>query len=262
MIPKAINIGPFSFHLYGLLIALGVLLGWHIAKKRAHFYKIPEKLFDDLLLIVPLALSIIFARLYHVLDYRNIYFKNPISIIYIQNGGLGIWGAIFGAVLGIWIVSQIKKINLPNLLDLLAPSLALGQAIGRIGNWINQEGFGPPTNLPWGVYIDPASRPINYSQYTRFHPTFFYEAILDLIIFITLLVLSKKFKKSGQTFALYLILYALARFFVEFLRIDTWVARTVKVSQVISLATIGLGILIFLVQNRKKTSHKQGLDSH
>lgn len=252
MIPKAINIGPLSLHLYGLLIALGILLGWYIAKRRASSYKIPTKIFDDYILIVPLVSALIFARIYHVLDYRNIYLQNPVTVFYIQNGGIGIWGAILGAIIGVWIVAKIKKLNTLKLLDLFAPSLAIGQAIGRIGNWINQEGFGPPTNLPWAVYIDPQNRPIQYYDYSRFHPTFFYEAILDLIIFLILLALSKKFKKNGQIFAFYLIFYSVVRFGMEFLRIDTWVMSGIKIAQFISLLGIVSGSLIILSQKAKQ----------
>ena len=245
MIPSQFEIGPFSFHIYGFLIGIAIVIGWYVCKVRAKLYKIPQSIFEDSILLVPLLMAFIGARLYHVLDYRNVYFKDPITIFYVQNGGLGIWGGLLGTVLGLIIVSKVKKINIINALDLIAPALALGQAIGRLGNYINQEGFGPPTNLPWAVEIQAKNRPLQYILYSRFHPTFFYEAILDLLTFIILIYLSKKFKAPGRIFSLYLIFYSLSRFLVEFFRIDTWQISGIKVAQVLSVLTLILGITFF-----------------
>ncbi len=250
MIPSQIEIGPIVVHPYGFLIAVAIFLGWYIAKKRATLYKIPKSIFEDYILLLPLTTSLIGARLYHVLDYRYVYSQNPVSIFYIQNGGLGIWGGLVGFLIGLYIVTKVKKLNLLNILDLVAPSFALAQAIGRVGNWINQEGFGPPTSLPWAVYIDPKNRPLEFANATRFHPTFFYESILDLLIFILLLYLSKKLKQKGQIFAFYLILYSSARFALEFLRIDTWVAGGIKIAQLFCAIGVITGFLIVFLQNR------------
>ena len=246
MIPTSIHIGPLTFHLYGLVIALAILAGWYLAKKRAYIYKIPKSLLEDPILLLPLLLSIIGARTYHVLDYWTVYDLNPISIIYIQNGGLGIWGALSGIFIGFVIIAKVKKVNLIHVLDLAAPSVLLGQTIGRIANYINREGFGPPTQLPWGVSIPPENRPIQYIKSTHFHPTFFYEAAIDFVFFLLLLNLSRKFKKPGQTFALYLIFYSTGRFIVEFFRIDTATVGTIKVAQVLSVVAFLAGIFIFI----------------
>ena len=123
--------------------------------------------------------------------------------------------------------------------------MIFGQALGRIGNYINQEAFGPPTNLPWGVFIDKAHRPPEFQQFSRFHPTFFYEAALDLIFFVVLLYLTKKLKIPGQLFAAYLILYAFGRFFVEFTRTDTWTISGFKIAHLLSVIAIFVGIYIF-----------------
>lgn len=250
MPPNAINIGPFTIHLYGLIIGFSILIGWSLVKKRAHIYKIKKEVFDSWATFIPIILSIFFARIYHVVDYWDIYSQNPTQIIAIQNGGLGIWGAIFGGIVGIIIFSKINKINYLNLLDLVVPSMVLGQAIGRIGNWVNQEGFGPPTNLPWGVYIAQENRPQEYLLNSKFHPTFFYEAIVNLIIFFILIYFSKIFKDRGQIFGLYIILYSLNRFYMEFFRIDTWTISTIKIAQIISLVGIVLGTWLFLRQNK------------
>ncbi|MCR4277778.1 MAG: prolipoprotein diacylglyceryl transferase [Candidatus Curtissbacteria bacterium] len=293
MIPRSFEIGPLTLHLYGLVIALSILAGWALAKNRAHLYKIPKSLFDEPMLLTPLILGLIGARLYHVLDLWSHYSQNPSEILKIANGGLGIWGGLFGILVGFVLIAKIKKVKILSLLDLIAPSLMLSQSIGRFGNFINQEAFGPPTTLPWGVYIEPANRPIQYMEFSRFHPTFFYEAALDLLFFFILLYLSKpssshslpsssrtrgsrfsiwssislrpfltvsvversrmtiektlglNLKVPGQTFALYLILYAIGRFTVEFVRIDTWTISQIKVAQILAAVTILIGIFTF-----------------
>lgn len=246
MIPKQIDIGPFAFHLYGAVIGIAIFIGWFVSKKRAKLYKIPVNIFEDYLLILPLTSSLIGARAYHVADYWHVYNQNPISILYIQNGGLGIWGALIGAVIGLSIYCKIRKLDLLKVLDLCAPALVLGQAIGRIGNYINQEGFGPPTNLPWKVYIEPLNRPLNFLSDEYFHPTFFYEAILNLLSFFILIIIAKKQKKPGQVFSVYLILYALSRFVTEHFRIDTWIIQDLKVSYLFSAACLFLGVFTYI----------------
>lgn len=253
-----IKLGPFTLHLYGLIIAAAIFVGLYLAKRRAKIYHIAENNFEDPVLLIPLGLGLLGARLYHVLDYWHLYRENLVSILYITNGGLGIWGGLFGAVLGFYVVAKIKKIDFAKILDLAGPSLLLGQAIGRVGNWINQEGFGPPTNLPWSVYISPQNRPEQYASFSRFHPTFFYEAALDAIALAVLLYIEKKFPNriiSGQVFALYLIFYSISRFIVEFWRIDTATIGPVKVAHILSLTTLTVGIYIFL-RTRSDKSEK------
>ena len=244
MFPKVINIGPITFHLYGLIIALAIYIGYLLAQKRAHLYKIPPKLFEDPLLMLPLILALVGARIYHVLDYWQIYQQSPASILKIASGGLGIWGALAGLLLGFWVVSKVRKISLLSILDLAAPSVLLAQAIGRFGNYVNQEAFGPPTNLPWGVYISPENRPLQFLSATHFHPTFFYEAIIDFVFFVILLHLSKPSTVRGRTFALYLIFYSIGRFIVEFLRTDTATVGAVKIAQVLAALAFVIGLFL------------------
>ncbi|OGD86775.1 prolipoprotein diacylglyceryl transferase [Candidatus Curtissbacteria bacterium RBG_13_35_7] len=251
MFPRNINSGPLTIHLYGLIIAIAVYLGWYLAKKRASAYKIPPKIFEDPILLIPLFLAILGARFYHVIDYWSMYQTNLISTLYITNGGLGIWGGLLGLFAGLLVVSIIKKLSLLSILDLCAPSVILAQAIGRFGNYINQEGFGPPTNLPWGIFIEKSNRPAQYITSGYFHPTFFYEAILNFIFFIILLKLSVKLKINGQIFVLYLIFYSTIRFITEFWRIDTWVIGTVKIAQVMSISVFIIGISISLILKKR-----------
>src|SRR3990167_11185886 len=246
MLPRSIDLGPVSIHLYGLIIAIAVYAGWHLAKKRAHSYKIPTKIFNDPILLIPLVLSIIGARVYHVADNWQIYNTDPVTILYIANGGLGIWGAILGLFLGFAIVARVRKINLLSTLDLAAPSILLGQAIGRFANYFNQEGFGPPTDMPWGVFIEKQYRPQEFIASTHFHPTFFYESLLNFIFFIILLKISTRLKIKGQVFSLYLIFYSTTRFIVEFWRIDTATIGAVKIAHIIAIAVFLIGVWGFL----------------
>src|SRR3989304_8550857 len=251
MILRQISIGPLTIHVYGLVIAIAIFLGWVLAKKRAVIYAIPRKLFDDPILIIPLILAIATARVYHVVDYWDYYSNNLIRIFAIGNGGLGILGALAGMVLGFWIIARVTKVNFLSILDLAAPSILLGQAVGRFANFINQEGFGPPTGKPWGIFIDQAHRPAEYINSARFHPTFFYEAAINFITFIFLLFLSKKLKLPGQVFGLYLILYAVGRFAVEFWRIDTWMIGEVKVAHVVAILAFLIGIWLYFLRKRR-----------
>jgi len=251
MIPREISIGPLTIHIYGLVIAIAIFLGWVLAKKRAAIYKVPRKLFDDPILIIPLILAISGARIYHIADYWDYYQNNLDQILVIWNGGLGIFGAIAGALLGFWAVAKIKKIDIWKILDLSAPSLLLGQAIGRIANYINQEGFGPPTDKPWGIYINPENRPLQFISSTQFHPTFFYEAAINFIFFIILIILAKKLQR-GQSFSLYLIFYASSRFITEFWRIDTWTVGEVKVAHVVAVSVFLIGIWCYLGLSKRR----------
>lgn len=253
MIAPYFQIGPLKFHFYGLIIAVAIYVGYFLAKKRAKLYKIPYKIFDDPTLLLPLIFAIIAARLYHVLHLWSYYSQNLLKILALTNGGLGIWGGLFGAILGLFTISKIKKINFLSILDLASPSFMLGQAIGRIANWINQEAFGPPTSLPWKIFIEPDKRPDQYLAYSYFHPTFFYEAILDAVFFFVLLLAAKKLKRKGQIFALYLVLYGMGRFIVEFFRIDTWLISAFKVAHLLAILAIIVGLFIFAKSPKNTT---------
>lgn len=258
LIKPQIQIGFLTIHLYGLIIAASIYAGYLLTKKRSSAYRIPQKIFDDPILLLPLILAIVGARLYHVLDYWSIYSNNPVEIFYIANGGLGIWGAIAGLVLGFWFVAKVRNLNFLSVLDLVSPSLLLGQAIGRLGNYVNQEGFGPPTDKLWGIYISPEHRPYQFANLNYFHPTFFYEAALDIIFFVLLLYLSKKLNVKGQLFSMYLILYSIGRFISEFWRIDTATIGTLKVAHVLSVLTFVIGLLLFL-RGKNLTNEKGSL---
>ena len=146
---------------------------------------------------------------------------NPLDALKIWNGGLGIWGAVAGGVLGGYLVGRSRQVRFPAMLDAVAPGLAVAQAIGRLGNWFNQELFGRPTTLPWGLEIDERHRPTGYEQYATFHPTFLYELLWNLGVAGVLIWADRKWKLGhGKVFALYVVLYTAGRFWIEALRID------------------------------------------
>ena len=175
--------------------------------------------------MVAIPCGIIGARLYHVITDYQLYFgpgRHPIDALKIWHGGLGIWGAVALAVLGAWLVARRRRDRLPALLDAAAPGLLVAQAIGRLGNWFNQELFGRPSTLPWALEIAPQYRPAGYQQFATFHPTFLYELVWDLLAALVLIVVDRRYRLGrGKVFALYIVLYTAGRFWIEALRIDT-----------------------------------------
>jgi len=208
------------------------------------------------LLVVPL--GIIGARLYHIFDKWSYYSQHIIEIFAVWNGGLGIYGAVAGGVVGLVIYTRIYNVKcipqsgisfhstIYKLLDFLMPSLAIGQAIGRWGNFFNHEVFGGPTNLPWKWFIPENLRPEIWKNYSFFHPTFAYESLWALLGFILLIFLEKQLvtreRNSGLLTGFYAIWYGVGRFFFEFLRFDTAEVGGVKVAQVISLLLVVGGL--------------------
>lgn len=242
MDPVAFKIFGIEIMWYGVLISLGVLLGVIIALRECKRTKFKEdNLLDFLLIAIPSA--IIGARAYYVIFSWDYYSANPSEIINIRNGGLAIHGALIaGAIVGILFCKK-RKINVLELLDIVIPSVALGQAIGRWGNYINQEAFGGPTDLPWGIVVNGQ----------KVHPTFLYESIIDFAIFIFLIWFRKNKKAThGQVLSLYLILYSAGRFFVEGLRTDSLMFLGMRVAQLISLVFIIAGIALWMYLKKRK----------
>lgn len=243
---------------YGLIISIAIFVSIKVAEK------IIEKENEDVLWGLSLwtiVIGIIGARLYHVLDYFDFYFKSPVKIFYIWDGGLGILGAILGGAVGISVYLKIKGKKILPWLDLISVVMPLGQSIGRWGNFFNKEIFGKPTNLPWGIYISPEKRPLMFFQNEKFHPLFIYESILNLILFIILYRTYRKNRnelKSGFFISLYLIGYSVIRFALEFLRIDPWTIKMtsnliLNTAQTISILLIILSsAFIFIKKGNKK----------
>jgi phosphatidylglycerol---prolipoprotein diacylglyceryl transferase len=217
-----ISIGPFSIHLYGMMITIGVIMALVIAFIEAKRHGEQSSHLQSMALVV-IPLGIVGARLYHVIDQWDYYRQNPGLII--GGSGLGIFGAVIGGIIGVILYTKWKKISTLCWLDIIAPGLILAQAIGRWGNFFNQELYGYPTNLPWAIYIDPAHRVPGYEAYSQFHPLFFYEFLWDLAGFVLLMVIGRKLKDklvNGDTFLIYLMYYGTGRFFLEGLKIGVW----------------------------------------
>jgi prolipoprotein diacylglyceryl transferase len=217
-------VGAFPLRAYALCIIAGIIVAMVIGNRR---WRARGGSADSLetVLVLAIPFGIIGARIYHVLTDYELYFgagRHPVDALKIWNGGLGIWGAVAGGALGAYLVARRRGIRFPALLDALAPAVLVAQAIGRLGNWFNQELFGRPTNLPWGLEIAPQYRPAAYATATTFHPTFLYELLWNLLVALVLVVLDRRFRLGhGKIFTLYVALYSAGRFWIEALRVDT-----------------------------------------
>jgi prolipoprotein diacylglyceryl transferase len=217
-------IGPLPLRAYALCIIAGIIVAMIIATRR---WKARGGTADsmELMVVVGVPFGIVGARLYHVITDYELYFgpgRHPLNALKIWEGGLGIWGAIAFGVLGGYLVARRRRIAFPALLDAIAPAILVAQAIGRLGNYFNQELFGRPTTLPWALEIAPQYRPEGYAQFATFHPTFLYEMVWNLIAAALLVWLDRRFRLGhGKVFALYVLLYTGGRFWIEALRIDT-----------------------------------------
>ncbi len=243
--PESVTLGPFTVYFYSLFILLGLGLGYLLAKPEARRLRIPLEALR-MSILYGLLPGIAGARLYHVLDRFDYYAAQPAQVFALWNGGLAILGGLAGGLLGLWWFARRQRIRLLRLLDVWAPSVLLAQAIGRFGNWTNQEAFGPPTDAPWGVLIEPAHRPAEHTAATHFHPTFFYEAGLNLLGLALLLALRPRLRsKPGTVLGAYLVIYAAGRFAVEFYRFDTAQFAGLNVAQAaaVGLAVVGIWLL-------------------
>jgi len=263
---EAFRIGSWPVYWYGIVIVTAALVGGYVAAFEAKRRGEDEDHVWNLLIVVVL-LGIVGARLYHVFSspagggYGWEYYKeNPWAIFDLRSGGLGIYGAVAGGIVGVLLYTYRAKLSLPRYLDIGAPALLLGQAIGRWGNFFNQELYGPPTTLPWGIKIDEFHRfpPFNnLSQYpldTRFHPDFLYESLWSLVGVILLLVIGRKWAsrlKEGDLFLGYLIWYPLGRLWVEALRPDAWMIGSIAAAQIFSAVLIVLAVVLLVARHRK-----------
>jgi phosphatidylglycerol:prolipoprotein diacylglycerol transferase len=261
--PVVFRIGPLAVHWYGVLIVAGALAAGFVVANQAKMRKMnPEEAWE--VLTFCLILGIIGARIYHVLTippsssgYLSTYYylTHPERLIISWEGtlgvqGLGIYGGVAGGVLAIYLYARYRKEGFLTWLDMAGVGLPLAQAIGRWGNFINQELYGGPTDLPWGIPIHPENPslrvppyndPILYPPETRFHPTFLYESIWNFLLFLFLLFLSRRYRERllpGEIFAIYLSLYSLGRFLNEFIRLDSPFLGSINVAQGVAVACI------------------------
>jgi phosphatidylglycerol:prolipoprotein diacylglycerol transferase len=246
--PILLDWGFFSIRWYGFLIASAVLIGVTLSQSLAKRREVNPDLISDLAIWLVIA-AIPSARLYYVLFQWQDYAQHPDQIIAIWRGGIAIHGAVIGGLLAALLFARLKQVPFWQLADLVAPSLILGQAIGRWGNFFNSEAFGRPTDLPWKLYIPPDRRPPGYEGFEYFHPTFLYESLWDLMVFIILISLffwGLRFGgklKLGTLFLVYLVGYSCGRFWIEGLRMDSLMLGPLRIAQVVSLVQIAIGVL-------------------
>ncbi|MBE9219852.1 prolipoprotein diacylglyceryl transferase [Dolichospermum flos-aquae] len=246
--PIIVKLGPIVIRWYGLLIATAVLIGVTLSQYLAKRRHVNPDLLNDLSIWLVIA-SIPAARLYYVLFQWSEYSQHPEKIIAIWEGGIAIHGAILGGVVAALIFAKLNQISFWQLTDLVAPSLILGQAIGRWGNFFNSEAFGRPTNLPWKLYIPPERRPLDLVNFEYFHPTFLYESLWNFMVFALLLTLffralsQKPRLKVGTLFLVYSVAYSLGRFWIEGLRMDSLMLGPLRMAQMVSLGGMFLGLV-------------------
>ncbi|MFZ1653586.1 MAG: prolipoprotein diacylglyceryl transferase [Candidatus Nanopelagicales bacterium] len=218
------DLGPVPIRAYALCILAGIIFAvWFGNRRWVARGGTAGQVTDVALWAVPF--GIVGARLYHVATDWPTYFgsggKGLVPALEIWNGGLGIWGGVAGGALGAWIACRRYNILLPPLADAIAPGIAFAQAIGRWGNWFNQELFGRPTDLPWGLEISPLNRPAGYEQFATFHPTFLYESIWCVLVALLVIWADRRFNMGhGRAFALYVVAYCVGRLVFELVRID------------------------------------------
>ncbi len=260
-------LGPLFIRFYGIILMLGAVAGGWLAtlelKRRG---KDPEMVWD--LLVYLIIGGVIGARLWHIFTpppssiaqgfTTQFYLTHPLDAIAIWKGGLGIPGTILGGLVALAIyVRNNRTISFIDWTDIAAPSLALGQAIGRWGNFFNQELYGAPTSLPWAIYIDPAHRLAGFEGVSFYHPLFAYESVLNLANMLLLLWLMRSFAgrlKKGDIFNVYLIAYPLIRFSLDFLRLDASRVMSININQTI-MAVVGVAaILVFIWRHRPGSS--------
>jgi prolipoprotein diacylglyceryl transferase len=202
--------------------------------------------------------GVIGARLYHVVTDYQLFEDDPLRAFQIWRGGLSIWGAVLGGAIAVIVITYRRKLPTLVVMDCLGPGIVLAQAIGRWGNYFNQELFGKPSTLPWALEIAPEHRPAGYAQFTTFQPTFLYESLACLAIFgILLLVEHRARLKIGQTFALYVALYTFARFFFENMRIDpAHEIAGLRLNAWVSIVVFGFGIGWFVWLGRHEPEQR------
>lgn len=251
-----INLGPFQIYWYGVIIAVGLFLGLYIATKEAERLKLHKDLIVDLIVFAA-PIAIIFARIYYVIFEWDSYANGPFwKVFAIWEGGIAIHGALIGSVLTAIVYSRVKKQSFWQIADIVAPSLILGQAIGRWGNFINQEAHGGPIS---------ANTYENFHQYlpdfimnqmciegVMYHPTFLYESVWNIAVFAALIFIRKFNPVRGHLFMYYLIMYSVGRFFIEGMRTDSLMNAGLKQAQLISIIIIVGAIIVMVYRIKKK----------
>jgi len=242
--PRTLSIGPLTAHYYGLIIAVGLILAVMYACKRSKEFGLKEDdILDGVLWVTPFA--IICARIYYVVFSWDMYQDDPISALYIWEGGIAIYGGVIGAIIGMAVMSKIKKVKLTTVLDLILMVFLLGQAIGRWGNFMNREAFGAATDsfFRMGLFNTKTA------GWEYYHPTFLYESVWNLLGFVLLAVFAKKRKYDGQLALGYAAWYGLGRAIIEGLRVDSLWWGPFRVSQMLAAITCVTAVAVLIWQH-------------
>ncbi|WP_251554958.1 prolipoprotein diacylglyceryl transferase [Neobacillus muris] len=259
--PIAFSLGPIEVHWYGIIIGCGLALALFLAIREEKRRGLPKDTFADLMLwAIPIA--IISARIYYVAFEWDYYQNHPGDIIKIWNGGIAIHGALIGSVITAYVYCKTRGISFWKLTDIAAPSIILGQAIGRWGNFMNQEAHGGEVTRSFLENLHLPDFIINqmYINGTYYQPTFFYESIWDFAGFILLILLRRVNLRRGEIFLSYLIWYSIGRFYVEGLRTDSLMLGSLRMAQMISIALIVAAIIIIVYRRARSTSKARYLD--
>ncbi len=257
--PRVLEIGSFSIHYYGLIIAIGLLLAAFYGCRRSKHFGIKEDdILDGVLWVTPFA--ILCARIYYVIFAWNEggYSEDPISALYIWNGGLAIYGGVLGAVLGVAVFCKFKKIKLPALLDLVALGFLIGQGIGRWGNFMNREAFGGAVSKDYFLAMGLTNQVTGQVEY--YHPTFLYESVWNLTGFVILHIFSKRRRYDGQIALGYMVWYGLGRAIIEGLRVDSLYWGPIRVSQALAALSCIAGAALLVYFWRKPPKGKMFVD--
>ena len=259
-----IHLGPLYFRFYGIILMLGALAAALLARwMMRRDGRDPDLVWDAL--IWALVFGIIGARVYHIFTPTEdliargtttaFYLTHPIEAVSVWNGGLGMPGAIVGGLLGVYIFTRRRKISFGMMIDYAAPGLALAQAIGRWGNYVNHELYGAPTDLLWGIFIPLERRIVGFEMYERFHPLFLYESLWNLGLALFLLWVWRRFRGrllAGDLFLIYLIGYPLGRFLLEFIRIDIVRSYGLNFNQILMLLTALASAAFLFIRHRRE----------
>ncbi|OPX84767.1 MAG: Prolipoprotein diacylglyceryl transferase [Pelotomaculum sp. PtaB.Bin104] len=253
--PIAIQVGPLPIYWYGIIMTAAFILATALAYRLALASDIdPEHILNLLILIIPAA--IIGARLYYVFFNWTDYSNNPLEIFAIRHGGLAIHGGLLGGFIAGFYYVRKHKLDFWKMADLLAPCLILGQAIGRWGNFINQEAFGGPVPRQFISKFPDFIQKQMFIGGQYHHPTFLYESLWNLLVFIILIVSLKREKFQGQVFLYYLAFYSAGRFFIEGLRTDSLMLGPVRVAQLVSLILVAVAFVLYEIKRKKVSEHK------
>ena len=262
LLPQSFHFFGLEIHYYGLILAIAIVSSYFLLQKRARQYEISKTEVENITLVILIG-GFIGARLYHVLSSLEYYSQDWSQVIMVWNGGLSIIGAVLGGILSMYIYHRYYRFgSFAKLLDWIAPSVVLGQAIGRFGNLVNYEAYGSPTNLPWAMYVPEVFRRVDYTAFNFFHPLFLYESLACLLIVAILLKwpdIAKHFqirRFEGQIFWVWIGLYSLVRIFTESLRLDSPYIFGFKQNLIVAIiaAVFSLMLLIYHHNNEPKTT--------